>query len=130
MGSSAICPNSGKTCGASWGCDGAHRFATAGTLVGKGDGRCARDWLLADMSRPYHRARHRTAAAARRAGQPLTCATAHRPVAAGAEETVLASLAHFPDLPVRSQRQPDHGMRGAQAGTSGQSMVWPAACHR
>jgi hypothetical protein len=60
------------------GCDGAHRFAKAGTLVGKGEGRCARDRLLADMSRPYHRARHRTAAAARQAGQPLTCATAHR----------------------------------------------------
>jgi hypothetical protein len=34
--------------------------------------------LLADMSGPYHRARHRTADAARWAGQPLTCATAHR----------------------------------------------------
>jgi len=45
MGSSAICPNSGKTCGARWGCDGAHRFAKAGTLMGKGDGRCARDRL-------------------------------------------------------------------------------------
>ena len=42
----------------------------------------------------------------------------------------VAELAHFPDLPVRSQRQPDHGMRGAQAGTSRQPMLWPAACHR
>ena len=41
-----------------------------------------------------------------------------------------ALLAYFPDLPVRSQRQPDHGMRGAQAGTSRQPLLWPAACHR